>query len=256
MKRLTRFWTVLLGAPSSKVLFAFTIGVLVVALLGNLCYDVLMGEVTRARWPYALRTLIVGGASIGLAYLWYCRVYQHLEINVNVDESRVAPQRRGLIWLFGPNYEHLLTTLKHHQHANGAKHCWLILEDTPLIQEQLQAFEQRAKALDLPTAFHHVIIRRLDVQSTYRAVRTIVTQQLPAYQLEKSDIIADITSGTKPMSAGMVLAALTEGLEMEYVESKRDAEGNPIKGSQTVVLLGMDFYLAEEEPALLSGDRR
>jgi len=52
MKRMTRFWTVLLGAPSSKVLFAFAIGVLVMALLGNLYYDALMGEVTRARPAY------------------------------------------------------------------------------------------------------------------------------------------------------------------------------------------------------------
>jgi hypothetical protein len=254
MKRLTRFWTVLLGAPSSKVLFAFAIGVLVIALLGNLCYDALMGEVSRARWPYALRTLIVGGVSVGLAYLWYCRVYQRLEINVDVDESRIAPQRRGLIWLFGPNYKHLFTTLKHHQHENGPEHCWLILEDTPLIQEKRQAFEQQARALDLPTAFHPITIRRLDVQSTYRAVRSIVAQQLPEYQLEISDIIADITSGTKPMSAGMVLAALTEGIEMEYVESKHDEGGKPIEGSQTVVLLGMDFYLAEEESAILARD--
>jgi len=118
-----------------------------------------------------------------------------------------------------------------------------------LLQERLQALEQRAEALDLPTTFHPVTIRRLDVQSTYRAVRTIVAQQLPAYRLEPTEIIADITSGTKPMSAGMVLAALTEGLEMEYVESRRDVEGHPIAGSQRVVLLGMDFYLAEGETA-------
>jgi len=56
-------------------------------------------------------------------------------------------------------------------------------------------------------------------------------------------VIADITGGTKPLTAGMVLAAITSGKRIEYVESERDAQGNPIPQTLRVVLAGTAFYL-------------
>ena len=60
-------------------------------------------------------------------------------------------------------------------------------------------------------------------------------------------VIADITGGTKPLTAGMVLAALTVGGALEYVESERDAEGRPIEDTQRVVLMDTAFYVTREE---------
>ena len=45
----------------------------------------------------------------------------------------------------------------------------------------------------------------------------------------------------------MVLAALTAGGALEYVESERDAQGRPITGTLRVVLVDTTFYVAREE---------
>jgi hypothetical protein len=104
-------------------------------------------------------------------------------------------------------------------------------------------------AAELTTRLYPVYLRRLDAQSTYRAVREIFEREVAEVGLTADDVIADITSGTKPLTAGMVLAALTCGGALEYVQSQRDAGGRVIDGTQQVVLLDMDFYLTVAQTA-------
>ena len=77
-------------------------------------------------------------------------------------------------------------------------------------------------------------------------MRTIVEREVVEEGLEPGQVIADITGGTKPLTAGMLLAAITTNSALEYVESERDDQGRPIPGTLHVVLVDTSFYLAEE----------
>jgi hypothetical protein len=200
-------------------------------------------------WRAVGTTLLASVLMTGAAYGLYRRAQQHARIEVAVDESQLAPARRGLIWLFGPNYAHLLNALAHHQAGGGGEHCWLIMQDTPVIQDAFQRCTAALVEVELTTRVYPVYIRDLDAQAAYRAVRTIVRRELAEVDLAPEDVIADITSGTKPLTAGMVLAALTGGVALEYVQSQRDAQGRVVDGTQQVTLLDMDFYLAQEWPS-------
>ena len=84
------------------------------------------------------------------------------------------------------------------------------------------------------------------MEAAYQAVRSIFDREAKEEGLDGTQVIGDITGRTKPLTAGMVLAALTAGRGMEYVESERDAEGNPVPNTLRVVLADMTFYLARD----------
>jgi len=241
MNRRLGFWAVFLGGPASGLMGAFALGVLVISLLSSLCYDLLAGAVVE--WRTVLPPLLVSVVMTGVAYGLYRRTQRRVAVNVAVDESRRAPARAGLIWLFGPNYAHLLTALRHHQQGGGGTHCWLVLQDSPALHEAFQQCTAALVAAELTPRLYPVYLQRLDVQAAYRAVREILEREAGEVGLTADEVIADITSGTKPLTAGMVLAALTCGGTLEYVQSRRDAQGHVIEGTQQVVLLDMDFYL-------------
>ena len=61
-------------------------------------------------------------------------------------------------------------------------------------------------------------------------------------------IIADITSGTKPMSVGVALACLPEKRTMQYMNSRRDWRGEPLQRGEIVpILIDIDPYLAVKQ---------
>jgi hypothetical protein len=250
MDRRAEFFDVLLrgAGPSLELLGAFAMGLLVVSILGNLAYELLIGPQTlvAVTWrPVAASLLLTG-----VAYLLYQRDLQRRRtVRAVVDESRLAPPHAGLIWLLGPGpVDHLLFALQHHRQGDGAAHCWLVMQSTA--KPVQDAFEQASEAVleqGLGTQLHPVYIHALEAREAYQAVDTIFSREAAEAGLKPGQVIADITSGTKPLTAGMVLAALTTGQALEYVESERDAQGRPIPGTLQVVLVDTTFYLTQEE---------
>jgi len=248
MKRRTQFLDIFLrsAGPSPELLGAFALGLLVVGILGDVAYDLLTAPADNLRvaWrPVAAAVLLTG-----LAYLLYRRDRgRGREVQAVVDESQLAPPRAGLIWLFGPGpFEHLLFALGHHRQGGGAAHCWLVMQDIGPVREAFSQLSQRLLEQAMTTQLHPVYIEELDVQAAYQAVRAIFEREAAEEALQPGQIIADITGGTKPMTAGMVLAALTTGGGLEYVESKRDSQGQYVPGTQRVVLMDTTFYVTRE----------
>ena len=77
-------------------------------------------------------------------------------------------------------------------------------------------------------------------------MHTIFEREAAEEGMKPGDVIADITSGTKPLTAGMVLAALIDGRALEYVETERDEHGKPIFDTALVVLVDTKFYVGQE----------
>jgi hypothetical protein len=248
MKRRTEFLDIFLrsAGPSSELLGAFALGLLVVGILGDVAYDLLTAPADNLR--VAWRPVAAAALLTGLAYLLYRRDHRRgREVQAVVDESQLAPPRAGLIWLFGPGpFEHLLFALDHHRQGGGAAHCWLVMQDIGPVRETFSRLSQRLLEQEMATQLHPVYIEELDVQAAYQAVRAIFEREATEEALQPGQIIADITGGTKPMTAGMVLAALTTGGDLEYVESRRDSEGQYIPGTQRVVLMDTTFYVTRE----------
>ena len=238
----------LLGTePSPELLGAFALGLLVVGLVGDVTYGLLTEPVKSQ--SAIIRPLVAAACLTGLAYLlyWYDR-RRGRAVRVMLDESRWPPPHEGLIWLFGPgNFEHLLFALNHHREGGGGNHCWLVMQDIPPVQEAFNKLSRHLLDQGVTTQLHRVYIQQLDVRASYRAVRTIFEREAGEAGLPLAQVIADMTGGTKPLTAGMVLAALTTGGALEYVESKRDAEGRYIPGTQQVVLMDTTFYVTREE---------
>ena len=239
----------LLGAgPSPELLGAFALGLLVVGLLGDVTYNLLTAPAES--FPLAWRPVAAAMTLTGLAYLLY-RLDQRRErvVQAVVDESRLSPPHAGLVWLFGPGrFDHLVSALKHHQQSGGAAHCWLVMQENfPPVKKRFGELSQRLAEEKLSTRLHLVYVEQPDVQAAYEAVRAVFEREAAEEGLSPEQIIADITGGTKPMTAGMVLAALTTGRALEYVESKRDPDGHPIEKTQHVVLVDTAFYVTREE---------
>jgi hypothetical protein len=65
------------------------------------------------------------------------------------------------------------------------------------------------------------------VKDTYELVIQIANIEAPQAGLTDQDLIADITGGQKPMTAGMALACLAKNIDIQYMKGKRDERGEP-----------------------------
>ena len=231
--------------PSPELLTAFILGLIVIDILAQMFYDLSVGS---EKLPAMWQPLMVVLAMTSLAYLLYWADRRRARVmRAKIDESRLAPPHQGLIWLFGPGrFDHLLFALEHHRKGGGASHCWLVMQDVDPVHEAFNRLRQALQANGLPTQLHPVLIQQPDAASAYRAVRKIFEEEAGGVGLKPQDIIADITGGLKPLTVGMVLAVLTVGGALEYVESDRDKSGEPIPNTLRVVLLDTTFYVTRE----------
>jgi hypothetical protein len=246
MKRQSEFWEIFLGGPSSELIGAFALGLLVVGIGSNLVYDLLLAPSLDGR--AAVGPLLAMAACTGAAYLLYRRAREgRPPVDVVVDESRLAPPHAGLVWLLGPGpFDHLLAALRHHREGGGAGDCWLVMDESKAVQQAFGRLVDAVADWTPPVDLHPVYLRELDARSAYAAVRDVMTREADEAGLASGEVIADITGGLKPMTAGMVLAALATDAPLEYVESERDEKGRYIEDSQRVVLLDLGLAASRE----------
>jgi len=140
----------------------------------------------------------------------------------------------GLILLISPkNTEVPLRSVTHH--ASKLKYCWLIATSQSL------ATAQEVKAA-INNRFPNVIVNNPDdclvdpenIESTFNKVDLIFHLGTKDYGLPENEIVADITGGLKPMTAGMALACFTLDRKMQYMKTLRDEYGDPLKGESPI----------------------
>lgn len=81
--------------------------------------------------------------------------------------------------------------------------CWLIATDGSVhaAESVRERYESQCRGIEI-----HVLKDAFDVQEAYIATEAIYAQGRDKYELEPTKIISDYTGGTKPISAGMLLA--------------------------------------------------
>jgi hypothetical protein len=138
-------------------------------------------------------------------------------------DPRMKPilPHKGLILLVSPGKPDLAEKIIDH-HASVLQQVWLLA--TP--ESRPVAFQIKAYCEEkIPGIRVHPIdgnlVKDADPRSTWERVNAIYAQgSLPA-----GDVVADITGGTKPMTAGMALACLGPDRVMEYLYTPRTKEG-------------------------------
>jgi len=220
------------------------LGLFAVNLSGSLVFELLTEPRHELIRPFLALVLITALA----VFLYHRNRRRYRSLHVYVDETRLAPSRAGIIWLFGPGkFDHLLFALEHHHKGGGALHCWLIMQNTQAVKKIYSEFLKHLNEKGLNTQVHPVYITYSEAGEAYHAVRKILEEEAPKMGLKPEDVIADITGGLKPLTAGMILAALTVGCDLEYVETERTPEGEPIPGTLRVVVIDLNFYISTKE---------
>ena len=207
-------------------------------------------EATIGRTPSQLIQLLAICVALAVA-LWalYLALGKQEPLELVPKEQR--PTRfPGLIVLIGPGREGTdPKSLSHNpaieyhlsrEEAGGEplRACWLIATagekgSVPVTMEVQKRYEDRCELIieTLKDAF--------DLEETYQLVHSIYTQKAAEKGLAPDQIIADYTGGTKPMSAGMVLACREEYWPMQYMTG----------GTEIIASVPLFVRFAPAEPA-------
>lgn len=161
---------------------------------------------------------------------------------VTLGAERVIMEgHRGLVLLVSkPDTARF--AIRHHLHAragNRLEHCWLIW--TTEMKELCSGLETDYSRRHFPwlTVTSIPIAGAFLAPHVRQEVLALIEDALDpshASPMSVADLIVDITGGTKPMTAGAVLASTQRGISMQYVESTwRD--GRPVEGTQVAKIV-------------------
>jgi hypothetical protein len=189
-------------------------------------------ETTLGRTPSQLIQLLSIGVALAVG-LWvlYLALGKRPPLELVPEEER-PPRFPGLIVLVGPGREGAdPTSLSHNpaieyhlgcEEAGGAplRVCWLIATagekgSLPVAQEVRQRYQDRC------TLIIRMLRDAFSIEEAHQAIHDIYAQEAAEHSLAPEQIIADFTGGTKPMSAGMVLAC-QERWPMQYMTGGRE----------------------------------
>ena len=152
--------------------------------------------------------------------------------NLTIRDRPSPPKKRGLIVMVTPAPTHKAAI---NYHAEQLKHVWFIatpamLKNVKELEDYCTAKNIRPHRLDLEDEY--------DASGCYALVRDVFTRYAPRCQLNTNDVVADMTGGTKPMTAAMVLACLDVGGAMlEHVAATNFVGNEPVGPVQPIQIV-------------------
>ena len=149
---------------------------------------------------------------------------------VGIREELKPNPRKGLIVLVGPTEASAPASIDYHLPA--LQFCWLIATVESLKTATKLYDDYREKAPQIYWGAPNYVVDPDQIQSTYDMVVKILEVEAVNAGIKSSDLIADMTGGTKPMTTGMGLACLARNLDMEYMKAPRDSAGQIIRGAK------------------------
>jgi len=191
-----------------------------IGVVGNLVATVVTLATGTSVWMLLLWMVSIVVLLVGI---WAVSRPQDL---VLVPKDQRPDQYPGLIVLVGtgrpgedPLTQSAGVAISHHQSA--LKTCWLIASagergSLPVAQDLQRAYDGENFETRIRT-----MADAFDVQESYDLVERIYSEEVPEAGLREEQVIADFTGGTKPMSAGMILAC-GETRPMQYTYGRKD----------------------------------
>jgi CRISPR-associated protein (Cas_Cas02710) len=140
--------------------------------------------------------------------------------------------------LFNSNLVPQIKAVEHHMQNNKLRETWLITtkvkgsELSRIILELYLRFEYGEK---ICVHSQNLCIDDLD----YRGLSVLGEKIFRESGYTNEVVVADITGGTKMMSVALAMSCINSGLKMQYMDSQRDWQGNPLKTGQ-IKAVGID----------------
>ncbi|HEU4326772.1 MAG TPA: hypothetical protein VFS21_26770 [Roseiflexaceae bacterium] len=213
----------------TRVPLLFLIGSLALAVLGNATYELL--TTTFGATPEFLIGLIASAILIfTFVALSFRRLLRALDARRVVVRNTVAPDQQaephaGLILPVGLNQsgpEQAIVAW--HQRNVKLRHCWVLA--SPEVERSTKFGDLKQRLLEGNTTVHVVSLGdSIQADQVYSEVCAAIAaaRRFP----DASPLIADITGGTKAMTAGTLLACLAADVTVQYWTVPRDEQGNP-----------------------------
>jgi hypothetical protein len=205
--------------PNRSIAF-FVVGTTVLTVAVTVMYDTVKDSLGLwGAWGLALLLVVVAVAAIT-----YQVVRRRVVGQVGISEEMKPKPRRGLILLVSPHPGTAPHAIEYHLGTLEA--CWLVASpDSVKMAGQLhQDYRDRIPYIAYGMGY---TVDADEVEDTYTQVLRIYEQELPQRGLKAEEVIADITGGQKPMTAGMALACLAKNLDMQYMKAWRNERGEP-----------------------------
>ena len=237
-----KFWRKFLNLEGSLV--HYILGTAMLTIVLQFIYDMVDGQ--WQLWGTGGLSLLLLGLTFYLVWNEYRKEAEAAKMVVQNDK---ADQRKGLIVLVSPgNTEVPMIAINHH--AETLQHCWLVASQESystadeIETEVHKLYGQRIKVHDV---MEYLVKDANDIKNAWKIVDMIYAKDAGENGLLETDIIADITGGTKPITAGAALACSSESRDMQYITTPRDDDGNPISGAPRIpVLIRSQFIKARE----------
>lgn len=212
---LKKWWIYFVANPMTLTLsqtswFGFVLTTVLLASLVNVSTSVLIEATSTS-------IALVVMAFVTLAVLAYANVYAYrvhdwtLKGKQIIGEHKSPAPGQGLILMVthAPTMRKALD-----YHAATLKHLWLIV--TPEMESAANELREFARQKQI-SCHTEELAESFDANGCYRLVKRIYEEQVFELRLPRSAVIADMTGGTKPMTAGIVLACSNLGARLEHV---------------------------------------
>lgn len=193
--------------------FGFLFSAVLIAAMVNLATNAL-SDVVGPLWTVVLLALLLV-ATLVFANLYAQQIRRTIERGERVIGGRSAPGRqRGLIVMptRAPTARQAVD-----YHTGRLEHLWIIV--TSEMQEPAAQLRTYAESLGI-TCHWQDLADEFDAPGCYHLVADIIRTHAPAAGVPPGDIIADLTGGTKLMSAGMALACGDLDQALQYVPTQ------------------------------------
>ncbi|MFQ3663816.1 MAG: hypothetical protein SNJ69_15680 [Chloroflexaceae bacterium] len=218
----------------TRVPILFLIGSLALAILGNAVYELLVNAFGAT--PQFLIALIISAVMIfSFVVLGFQRLLRAIQrrgrTNGEIKPDEQALPHAGLILPVSPNPKAAdAEIIAWHVRQATLRHCWLLA--TREVAENGRLGDLQQLLLDRNVTPHVLSLEdAIRADEVYAKVREAIEQARPVR--DAWPLIADITGGTKAMTAGILLACLDANVPVQYWVAPRDRHGHPLPSDKS-----------------------
>lgn len=185
---------------------------------------------------------------VAVAVIWVQAARQQRRRKIYVQETAVVEKHKGLILLISPgNLELAKSAFDHHMPA--LEQCWLVsTPDSLATADELEAGWHLAAPGVQVHSGQEYLVHPDGIEETHAVIERIFASEAEQARLAESELLMDVTGGTKPMTAGAALACALPDRQMQYIKTRRDAEGKPVKDAPRIPVLISTRHTASQEP--------
>jgi len=211
-----RKWLLAFFNPNESLLL-FLVGTSALTIFLAIVYDTVKEFFgLSGAWILASQLLLIVVGVISIQYIIQRKRGQAVLVAENIPDKK-----KGLILLLSPKLGSSIAAIEYHLPELRA--LWLITtkesaDTAAMINKQ---FSDKIRKIHWGNEYE---VDANEAKPTFNVVKSIL---LSAHKerIFRPQIIADITGGTKPMSAGMTLACLAYDVDIQYIKSQRDDKG-------------------------------